>query len=154
MKVTKTMIIAALVAGNLLAWNLSVRAADTNTPTAGAPTAGHRPLGMGMRGPNLDQFAKMLNLTDDQKVKVKPILEARDKKMADLHADTALSLKDRQTQIQSLQEETTTQMKAVLTSEQFDKYQKITQRVHRPGGLPAGAAKAGSTNAPAAASQN
>jgi len=155
MKVTKSMIIAALVAGNLLAWNLSVRAADTNAPSTNTPPVGHRPPGMGMRGgPNLDQFAKMLNLTDDQKAKVKPIFEARDKKIADLHADTALSQKDRQTQIQSIQEETTMQMKAVLTSEQFEKYQKITQRVHRPGGLPADAVKTGITNAPAAASQN
>jgi Spy/CpxP family protein refolding chaperone len=151
MKVTKPMIIAALVAGNLLAWNLALRAADTNTPPAGAPPAGQRP--PGMRGPTLDQLAQQLDLTNDQKAKVKPIFEARDKKIGDLRGDTTLSQEDRRTKMQSIREETVAQMKAVLTPEQFDKWQKTAQRGRRPGGPggpPPGGEKAGSTNAPAA----
>ncbi len=152
MKVTKSMMIGALVAGNLLAWNPALRAADTNTPpatpAAGVPAAGQRP--PGMRGPTLDQLAQQLNLTDDQKAKVKPILEARDKKRGELRSDTSLSSEDRRTKLQSAREEAAAQMKAVLTPEQFDKWQKIEQRGRRPGGPPPG----GNANAPAPPPQN
>ena len=156
MKANKTMLIAALAAGSLLVWSPALRAADTNpppsTPPAGAPPADQRPPGM-RGGPNLDQLAQQLNLTDDQKAKVKPILEARDKKIADLRGDTSLSPEDRRTKMQSIREETTAQMKAVLTPEQFDKWQKTSPmgpRRNRPNGPPQGGEKAGSTNAPAA----
>src|SRR5512137_1682949 len=102
MKVSKSMIIAALVAGNLLAWNVALRAADTNTPPGkpeiGGPPPGQpgqRPPGMMRGGPNLDQLAQQLNLTDDQKAKVKPVLEAQGKKMSEMRADTSLSREDR-----------------------------------------------------------
>jgi len=135
------MIIAALVAGNLLACNLALRAADTNTPPpappAGAPPPGPRPPGM-RGGPSLDQLAQDLQLTADQKAKVKPILEARDKKIAEVRGDSSLSQEDRRSKMQSIREETTTQMKAVLTPEQFDKWQKMSQRGRRPGPPPGG----------------
>jgi Spy/CpxP family protein refolding chaperone len=107
-----------------------------------------------MRGPTLDQLAQQLDLTDDQKAKVKPILEARDKKIGDLRGDTTLSQEDRRTKMQSIREETVAQMKAVLTPEQFDKWQKMTQHGRRPGGPPPGGEKAGGTNAPAAPPKN
>ena len=139
MKSTKTMILATLAVGSLLAFSPTLRADDTNMPPtkppAGAPPGGPRG---GMRGgPGLDQLAAALNLTDDQKAKVKPILEARDKKIKDLREDTSLSPEDRRTKMQSIREETMDQMKAVLTPEQFEKYQKMGQRPRRnaaPGG--------------------
>jgi protein CpxP len=154
MKISKSMIIAALVAGNLLAWNLALRAADTNTPPPAKPAPGgppqdQRPPGMMRGGPSLDLLAKQLNLTDDQKAKVKPILEARDKKIGELREDTSLSPEERRAKMQSLREEITAQMKAVLTPEQFDKWQQMNQRGRRPG-PPLGGERAGSTNAPAA----
>jgi periplasmic protein CpxP/Spy len=158
MKVSKTMIIAALVAGNLLAWNVAVRAADTNTPPAkpapGGPPQGQRPGGGMMRGgPNLDQMAQQLNLTDDQKAKVKTILENRDKKMAEFRGDNSASQEDRRAKMQALREETSTQMKAVLTPEQFEKWQQMSPRGRRqggPAGGPPGSERPGDTNAPAA----
>ena len=157
------MLIAALAAGSLLVWSPALRAADTNTPPstppAGAPPAGQRPPGM-RGGPNLDQLAQQLDLTDDQKAKVKPILEARDQKMRDLRGDTSLSPEDRRTKMQAIREETTAQLKAVLTPEQFDKWQKTAQR-GRPGGPPpggnpppAGTPPPASTPPPAAPPQN
>ena len=145
------MIIAALVAGNLLAWNLALRAADTNTPPTEASPAGQR--APGMRGPNLDQLAEQLNLTDAQKPKVKSILDAQMQKMRDLRNDTSLAQEDRRPKMQSIREETTAQLKAVLTPDQFDKWQKMNQRNRRPGGPggpPPMGEKPGGTNAPAA----
>jgi Spy/CpxP family protein refolding chaperone len=154
MKVTKPMIIAALIAGNLLTCNLALRAADTNkapsTPPAGAPPQGQRPQGMMRGGPSVDQLAQQLNLTEDQKTKVKPIIEGSQQKMRDLRADTSLSQEDRRTKMMGIREGTTAQMKTVLTAEQFDQWEKMTQRRRPPGGPPSGGEKAGSTNAPAA----
>ena len=158
MKVTKTMFIAALIAGNLVAWSPASRAADTNTPPAtppaGAPPAG--PRGPGMRGQlHMDQLAKQLELTDDQKAKVQPIMDAERQKMRDLHQNpdfASMSQEDRAGKMKAIHDDMVAQMKAVLTPEQFEKWQKLPQmgmRGRRPGPPPEGV-QAGGTNAPAA----
>ncbi len=145
MKANKTMLITALAAGSLLMWSPALRAGDTNTtpstPPAGAPPAGQRPPGM-RGGPGIDQFSEQLNLTADQKPKVQAILDARNQKIRELRGDTSLTPEDRRVKMKALRDDETTQMKAVLTPEQFDKYQQITQR-RRPGGPPAGGPPAG-----------
>ena len=153
------MVIAALAAGNVLTGNLALHAADTNTapatPLPGAPAAGQRP--SGMRGPSLEQLAQQLSLTDDQKTKVKPILDAQLQQMRDLRADTSLSSQDRRTKMQGIREETAAQMKVVLNPEQFDKWQKMSpmgQRQLRPIGPHPGDEKPGGTNAPVAPPKN
>jgi Spy/CpxP family protein refolding chaperone len=153
MKANKTMLIAALAAGSLLVWSPALRAADTNTPPstppAGAPPAGQRP--PGMRSPMLDQ----LNLTADQKPKVQAIREAQRQKVRDLRQDTSLTPEDRKAKMKALRDDEVTQMKAVLTPEQFDKWQKMSpagMREHRMGPPPNGENVKG-TNAPAAAPQ-
>ena len=154
------MVVVALVAGSLLAWNPALRADETNTPPASpppaGPTAGQHPPGTGMRppigGPNLDIIAKQLNLTDDQKAKVGAILQTQNQKMRDVRSDASLSPEERRPKMQSIREETTAQMKTILNPEQFEKWQ-TAQRNRRPGGPggpPPGSAGAGGTNAPAA----
>ena len=101
MKITKPMIIAALVAGNLFAWSLALRADDsTNTPPAAPPADSH---GYGARG--RPDFAKELNLTDDQKPKVKAIMDAQMQKMREVRGDDSLSQDDKRAK-----------MKAILTT--------------------------------------
>jgi Spy/CpxP family protein refolding chaperone len=155
MKVTKPMIIAALVAGNLLAWNLASRAADTNTPPAGTPPAGQRGPGGPGGGGGFDRLAQQLELTADQKPKVQAIIDASRQKMMELRQDTSLSQDDRTAKRKALRDDLTSQMKAVLTPEQFDKWQKMPPPGRGPrNDLPPGGAKAGSTNAPAAQPHN
>ena len=158
MKANKTILIAVLAAGSLLVWSPALRAGDTNTPPstppAGAPPAGQRP--PGMRGAlTLDQLAQQLNLTDDQKAKVKPILEARDQKMRELRGDTSLTREDRSAKMKALRDDMTTQMKAVLTPEQFDKWQKMPPagRDRRNGPPPGGNPPPAGTPPPATAPQ-
>jgi protein CpxP len=131
MKVTKPMIIAALVAGNLFAWSLALRADDsTNTPPAAPPADSH---GYGARG--RPDFAKELNLTDDQKPKVKAIMDAQMQKMRDVRGDDSLSQDDKRAKMKAIHDDTATQLKAVLTADQFAKWQKLSQRgMHRPPG--------------------
>jgi Spy/CpxP family protein refolding chaperone len=145
MKLSKSLIIAALVAGSLFAGSAVLQAqTDTNTPPAGAPPGG----GRGMRGgPSLDQIATALKLDDATKAKVKPILDAQRKKMTDLRADTSLTPEDRRTKVQAIRDDTATQLKAILTPEQFDQYQKMSQPRQRR------AAPAAGTPPPAAAPQ-
>jgi hypothetical protein len=70
-----------------------------------------------------------------------------------VRADTSLSPEDRRTKMQAIRADITAQMKAILTDDQFAKYQKMTQRNHRPA-PPAGGDNAGGTPPPAAPPQN
>jgi Spy/CpxP family protein refolding chaperone len=152
MKVTKPMIIAALVAGNLLAGNMVLRAADTNTPPAGAPPAAPKGPG-GPGGPGggggIDRLAQQLDLTADQKPKVQAILDESRQKMMALRQDTSLSQDDRTAKRKALRDDLTSQMKGVLTPEQFEKWQKMPPPGRGPrNGPPPGMEKGGVTNAP------
>ena len=77
-------------------------------------------------------IATALKLDDATKAKVKPILDTQQQKMADLRTDTTLSQTDRRAKVQAIRDDTATQLKAVLTPDQFDQYQKMTQRQRRP----------------------
>ncbi len=150
MKANKTMLIAALAVGSLLAWGPALRADDTNKPTS-APPAGAPPAGQPSRA-GFDRMAEQLNLTADQKTKVQSIMDTQRQKMLDLRRDTSLSQEEKQAKRKIVAEEMAQQMKAVLTPEQFDKWQKTSPmgpgpRRFRPDAPPAGA---GGTNAPAA----
>ena len=126
MKLPKPLIIAALVAGSLFAGGAALLAQNaTNPPPAGQPPAG--PRGMGIGGPTPDQIATALKLDDAKKVRVKTILDAQMQKMRDLRQDTTLSQADRRTKVQAIRANTIAQMKAVLTPEQFDQWQKMNQ---------------------------
>jgi Spy/CpxP family protein refolding chaperone len=162
MKVSKSLFITAFAAGSLLAGNLALQAQDaTNTPPttppAGGPPPGHPPGGPGMRGrPNFDMIAQQLNLTDDQKPKFRSIIETRMQKMRDLRQDpgfATMSPEDRRAKVKAIQDEMETQMKTLLTPEQFEKWQKMPMAGMRERRMfpPPGGGNAGSTNAPAAA---
>ena len=141
MKASKSLIIAAVVAGSLFAGSALIQAQTaTNTPPAGAPAAG--PRGPGMRGgPPLDVIATTLKLDDATKAKVKTILDARDQKLKDLRADTTLSQEDRRTKMQAIRTDVDTQMKAALTADQYAQWEKMNQPRQRraPAAAPAAA---------------
>jgi Spy/CpxP family protein refolding chaperone len=150
MKLSKSLIIATLVAGSLFAGSAVLQAqTNTNMPPAG-------PRGPGMRGggSGVDAIATTLKLDDATKAKVKTIIDAQQKKISELRADTALSPEDRRTKMLAIRDETATQMKAVLTADQFDQWQKMNQpRLRRgaPAAAPAAVPAAAPVAAPAAA---
>ena len=152
-------LIAALAVGGLLTLSPAVRADDaTNTPPsappAGGPPPGDRGPGMRGRGPNIDMIAQRLNLTEDQKPKVKEILEGQRQHMRDLwRQGQDLSREDRMAKMKSIREDTNAKLKAVLTADQFEQWQKMQSRMRGPrnrppGGPPPGV---GGTNTPAGA---
>jgi Spy/CpxP family protein refolding chaperone len=136
MKANKTMLIAALAVGSLLVWSPALRAGDTNTPPstppAGAPPAVRPP------GGGFERLAEQLNLTADQKPKVQSIMDTQMQKMRDLQQDTSLTVEDRRAKMKVIREDVVTQMKAVLTPEQFQKWQDMHNRRNGPppGGNP------------------
>jgi Spy/CpxP family protein refolding chaperone len=125
--IAKPMFIAGLVAGNLFAWNLALRADDsTNTPPSNPPASDVKPH---VRG--FERMVEELNLTDDQKPKVKAIMDAQTQKMRDLRADDGLSQDDKRAKMKAIHEDTATQLKAVLTPDQFAKWQQMSQHMPR-----------------------
>jgi len=141
MKLSKSLIIAALVAGSLFTGSALLQAqTDTNTPPAG-------PRGMRGAGPSLDAVATALKLDDATKAKVKTIFDARDQKVKDLRAGTTLAPEDRRTKMQAIRDDVNTQLKAILTADQFDQWQKLNQRPRRAA-PPAGNPPAGAPAAP------
>ncbi|HUA37614.1 MAG TPA: hypothetical protein VMA35_04350 [Candidatus Sulfopaludibacter sp.] len=156
MKAPKMTLIAALAVGSLLTLSPALRADDTtNTPPAAPPAGGPGgPPGPGMRGRmNFDRLAGQLNLTDDQKPKVKEILDGQMQQMRDLHQDDSLSADDRRAKMRSIREDTDTKLKAVLTADQFEQWQKIQSRMRGPRNRPPGGPPPGEsgTNAPSGA---
>ena len=149
MKSTRTMLIAALAAGALLAGSSALLAQDTTTNA----TATTRPAG-GMRGrggPTLEQLTTALNLTDDQKPKVQAVLDDQKKQMTDLRNDpdfASMSPADKRAKVQAIRTDITAKMKAILTDDQFAKYQKMLPAGRNRGGA------GGGNPPPAAAPQN
>ena len=102
--------------------------------TQGGEGAGHgRGFGRG-QGMNaeaqLERMSQALNLTDDQKAKIKPILENQDKQMQQLRQDTSVSQEDRRSKFQEIRQNTMSQIKPILSSDQ----QKKLESMHERGG--------------------
>ena len=130
MKLNKTLMIAALIAGGMFA-AAAVQAQDnTNTPPAGA-----RPGGPGARQRmNFDFVATQLALTDDQKTKAKPVFDDMQQKMTELRKDTTVEAADRRTKMKEIRDNANTKLKDIFTPEQFEKWQKMQQGNRRGAG--------------------
>jgi Spy/CpxP family protein refolding chaperone len=132
MKSMKTMFVAVLVAGSLIAGGSALLAQDApNPPPAGGPPGG----GMrGGRGPSIELLTTNLVLTEAQIPKVKAVLDDQQKKMTDMRADASVAPADRGAKMQEIRTATTAKMKEILTPEQFAKYEKLPVAGGRRGG--------------------
>jgi Spy/CpxP family protein refolding chaperone len=139
MKMNKTLIMAGLIAGSLFTTSLAVRAQDTTNAPAVAPRPA-APRG----GGNVEFLAKQLGLTDEQKDKIKPVLDEARQKQLDLRKDTTMDKTERQAKMKEIRDEMSAKFKEILTPEQFEKWQKGP--AHRHPAAPA----TGGTNQPAA----
>jgi Spy/CpxP family protein refolding chaperone len=128
MKLNKTLMMTALMAGSLWTGGMALQAQDTpttNTPSQTPPPAPRMRAGF-------DGMAKQLNLTDDQKTKAKPIFEDMQTQMRDLRADTTLSTAEKRAKMKDIREATTAKLKDILTPEQLAKWQKMGPGNRRP----------------------
>ena len=88
--------------------------------------------GMGNPDEALQHMTKQLNLTSEQQEKVRPILENQFKQMQAVRQDTSLSRQDRMSKMRSLHQDTMSQIKPLLNSDQQQKLdQMMSQRQGR-----------------------
>jgi periplasmic protein CpxP/Spy len=91
----------------------------------------------------VNRLSQELNLTDDQKTKIKAIYQDQADKGAKLREDTSLSQDDRRAKMMDMQKDTSEKIKAVLDKDQQKKFDEMQERMRQrgPGGAGAGAAK-------------
>jgi len=93
-------------------------------------------------------IARFLELTDDQKTKIKPILDEENTQMRALMQDRSIPAETRRAKMQEIREASTTKVKPLLNDQQFEKW----LRTHpRPGVRPAPPAAPAQPAAPGAA---
>jgi len=119
----KFSLIAALALGGLMACSTLATAQDATT-NAPAKKGGKRGYSVEQR---LDRMSTTLSLTDEQKPKVKAVLEETNKKMQNLAPE------ERREKGRAIREEETKKMKTILTPEQFTKYQEMQHRGKKGG---------------------
>jgi len=109
--------------GSALAISPASRADDkTDTKPADKPAVTKaRPA----RGERLQQISEELKLSDEQKEKLKPVFQEQAKKARELRADKDLSKEDRLAKVKELREGMNTKLKAILTPEQLEKWNKL-----------------------------
>ena len=75
----------------------------------------------------MQQVAQELNLTEDQKTRLKPIFKKEADKLKALRDDASLTREQRQEKVKAIREEIKREVKPVLTAEQWEKWEKIRQ---------------------------
>jgi|SRR5215469_538553 len=88
--------------------------------------------GMHDEGESLDQhlqtLSKKLNLSDEQKAKIKPILQDQMEQMKAVRADSSLSKDQRRAKIKSIHDSSHDRINTVLTPEQQAKLKQMKQQ--------------------------
>ena len=127
----QTLVALAAVAGALSLQPLA-RAADNQA--LAQPAGANRAATLRER---MQDTAKELNLTDEQKEKLQAIIRAQMGKLRDLRQDTSLSAEDKKKKVRRLRDEITAEVKKVLTPEQFEKWKAKQSQSTASGGGPA-----------------
>ena len=123
---------AVLMAASLFAGS-ALQAQDAPKDKPAAPPSG-APGGMRGRGLNFDSIAKQLDLTEDQKPKVKPIIDEWLQKMGDLRKDTSIAQEEKRPKMKELRDAVTEKLKDILTADQLTKWKNMGPGAGRPGG--------------------
>jgi periplasmic protein CpxP/Spy len=82
----------------------------------------------------LQEVGKELNLTDEQKEKLKPIFQAQAEKVKELRADTSLTREQKIEKFKAIRDEIAPKVKEILTAEQFAKWEKIREQFREKAG--------------------
>jgi len=99
------------------------------------------------------RLAKHLGLSDDQTGKITSILQNRQQQMQSTRSDSSLSAQDRRAKMRSIQQDTDSQINAVLTPAQQTQYATMKQNMknrwqngHGASGGASGGTDSGSNN--------
>jgi len=77
---------------------------------------------------NLEQIARYLNLTPQQKDKILPILADEAPKVREIKKDPSLSRMQRAQRVKAIHQQNDPQMKAILSPEQYQKLQAMRHK--------------------------
>ena len=119
---SKLSLIAALALGGLMACSTLVTAQDAPKD---AKKGGKKGFTVEQQ---MERMTDQLTLTDEQKPKVKAVLEETSKKIQPIRADSSLDRDARMEKMKPIMEEQNKKMKEILTADQFTKYQEMQQR--------------------------
>jgi len=125
----KFSLIGVAVLGGLMAFSPLAKAQDTE---GGAKAEQN---GAGVQKKRLDplqRLDKALTLTDEQKAKLKPILDEQTKQLKALRENAGDDRKGAAAQARKLTEETNAKIKALLTPEQQTKFAQMLEKQRAP----------------------
>ena len=115
-------LIAAMALGGLVACSTVATAQDA-PKKKGRPTVEQQ----------MERLTTELSLTAEQKPKVEAVVKETNKKMQEIFNDSSTDRSQMREKMQPIREEQTKKMKAILTEEQFKKYQEMSQRGKKGG---------------------
>jgi Spy/CpxP family protein refolding chaperone len=101
-------------------------AGQTNAAPQTTPH-GHEATGATSADAHLQMLSEKLNLTEDQKAKLKPILQDQEQQMKGLHDDASLTPEQKAAKKKAIRATTHDQINAVLTPEQQEKFKQMKQ---------------------------
>jgi Spy/CpxP family protein refolding chaperone len=101
---------------------------DQSTP----PDTGEKPQHLHMMNPQrmLQRLSEQVNLTDDQKAKILPLLQAQADQLKALHDDTSLSDDEKHEKMRDIMQSTRKQIGDLLTPEQKEKFKSMHGGAH------------------------
>jgi len=121
MKINKISVMTGLALGGLVAFS--------NMATAQDQKQG----GGGRKGPSVEQrmerMTEKLKLTDEQKPKVKAVLEESQKKRQELFSDSSVPREDRREKMKGIMDNEDKKLKGILTPDQYTEYEKMKQQM-------------------------
>ena len=104
--------------------------AEPPSPNGPPPGPAAEGKGRGRMSPaeRLEHLSTALSLTDEQKAKLKTLLEGQAKIIQDLREDESLTKEDRRAKVTQLRETHRTQIAAILTPEQKKKFAEMEEK--------------------------
>jgi Spy/CpxP family protein refolding chaperone len=122
MKLNRLSLVAALVVAVLALCTRTASAQDEKE-------------GKGKRGPSVEQqmtrLTEALSLTDEQKPKVKAVLEDSAKKRQEIFADTSTPRDQLREKMRPIMEEQDKKLKEIRKPDQYEKYEKMRDEMRR-----------------------
>jgi protein CpxP len=110
-----------------LASSVTTRAQDAATQESKAQAQTEAGPHHGQRAGHLEWLSKELNLTDEQKAQVKPILDEQSKQMRATQEDTSLTQDQKREKMKQIHQTTHSQINGVLTPEQQKKFAEMKE---------------------------
>ncbi len=111
----------------LVASGVALFGGQTQTPMGGQGNGPMMGQGHGRRNMvemRLQRMSRILNLTDEQKAKIRPILQNESEQMRTIFRNSSLSREDRRSEFKKLRKKTTDKIRPLLTKAQRPKLQE------------------------------